>query len=200
MKLFYSPTSPFVRKVVLAAKIREIDSQIELVPTDAHSSPAALLSANPLSKVPCLMTEDGVALFDSPVICEYLDSLGDAPPLFPDHGGVRWTALRQQALADGMMDAAVLGRMESVRPQEETRAKVIERQKAAVTRGLALLEETPPEAGHPTIGTISVACMLGYLDFRFAADDWRAGHPRLARWLESFVAATPAFAETAPPV
>lgn len=200
MKLFYSPTSPFVRKVVIAAKIRGLDAQIERLPTDAHSSPATLLAANPLSKVPCLLTEDGVALFDSPVICEYLDSLGDAPPLFPDHGGPRWTALRQQALADGIMDAAVLARMESVRPQEETRSTVITRQKSAVTRGLTVLEEHPPEAGNPTIGAVSVACALGYLDFRFAAGNWREGHPRLARWLDGFAEAVPGFAETAPPV
>jgi glutathione S-transferase len=199
VKLFYSATSPFVRKVVLAAKLRGLDGQIERLPTDAHSSPAALLATNPLSKVPCIVTEDGVALFDSPVICEYLDSLGDAPPLFPDHGGLRWLALRQQALADGMMDAAVLARMESVRPAEETRDQVIVRQKAAVSRSLALLEEEPPEDGHPTIGTVSLACALGYLDFRFAADAWRDHHPRLARWLDGFAAAVPAFAETAPP-
>ncbi|HEX3984783.1 MAG TPA: glutathione S-transferase N-terminal domain-containing protein, partial [Acidisoma sp.] len=193
------PTSPFVRKVVLAATLRDLDGQIERLPTDAHSSPPDLLAANPLSKVPCLVTEDGVALFDSPVICEYLDSLGDAPPLFPDHGGLRWLALRQQALGDGMMDAAVLGRMESVRPAEPTRTEVIARQKAAVTRGLALLEEDPPEDGLPTIGTVTLACALGYLDFRYAADAWRDHHPRLAHWFAEFQADVPAFAETAPP-
>ena len=83
MKLFYSPTSPFVRKVVACAITRGLDGRIERIPTDAHASPAALLAANPLSKVPALLTEDGVALFDSPLICEYLDSIGDEPPLFP---------------------------------------------------------------------------------------------------------------------
>ncbi|MCB8877260.1 glutathione S-transferase N-terminal domain-containing protein [Acidisoma silvae] len=199
MKLFYSPTSPFVRKVVIAAEIRGLLSQIERLSSNPHVSPPDLLSVNPLSKIPCLVTGDGVSLFDSPLICEYLDSLGDAPPLFPDHGGPRWIALKQQALGDGMMDAAVLARMESVRPEEETRAQVILRQKAVVTRGLAALEESPPEIGHPTIGTVTVACALGYLDFRFAADDWRAGHPRLAHWLEAFAAAVPSFAETVPP-
>ena len=110
MKLFYSPTSPFVRKVVACAITRDLDGQIERIRTDAHASPAALLAANPLSKVPCLLTQDGEALFDSPVICEYLDSIGDAPPLFPDHGATRWVALRYQALGDGMMDAAVMAR------------------------------------------------------------------------------------------
>jgi glutathione S-transferase len=199
VKLFFSPTSPFVRKVVLSAKIRGLESQIELLSTNPHVSPPELLLFNPLSKVPCLVTGDGVALFDSPVICEYLDSVGEAPPLFPDHGGLRWVALKQQALGDGIMDAGVLARMESMRPEEETRAQVIERQKAAITRSLVLLEENPPEAGHPTIGAITVACALGYLDFRYAADNWRDGHPRLAQWLDGFSAGTPAFAETIPP-
>lgn len=199
MKLFYSPTSPFVRKVILAAKIRGLEAQIALVPSNPHVSPPDLLAVNPLSRIPALVTEDGVALFDSPVICEYLDSLGDAPPLFPASGGARWVALKQQALGDGIMDAGVLGRMESMRPEEETRTGVIARQKASIARSLTLLEATPPEAGHPTIGGVTVACALGYLDFRYAADDWRAGHPRLAHWLESFSAAVPGFAETIPP-
>ncbi|HTH99409.1 MAG TPA: glutathione S-transferase [Acidisoma sp.] len=198
MKLFYSATSPFVRKVVLCAAIRDLDGQIERVPTDAHASPASLVTANPLSKVPCLVTEDGEALFDSPVICEYLDSVGEAPPLFPEHGA-RWSALRMQALADGMMDAAVLARMERMRPEEPTRKAVIARQLEAVSRGLALLEEHPPAEAHADIGSISVVCALGYLDFRFSELDWRAGHPRLARWYAAFTAELPGFAASVPP-
>jgi glutathione S-transferase len=198
MKLFYSPTSPFVRKVVACAITRGLDSRIERIRTDAHASPAALLAANPLSKVPALLTEDGVALFDSPLICEYLDSVGDEPPLFPDHGASRWVALRYQALADGMMDAAVLARGEILKPQEAARQAFIERQKAAVARGLALLEEHPPSEGLRDIGSISVACALGYLDFRYAEDGWRDHHPRLAHWFAA-VSALPAFADTAPP-
>ena len=199
MQLFYSPTSPFVRKVVACAMIRGLDSRIERIRTDAAASPPALLAANPLSKVPALLTEDGVALFDSPLICEYLDSIGEAPPLFPEHGASRWVALRLQALADGMMDAAVMARGESVRPQEAARQANIDRQKAAVSRSLALLEDHPPADGLPDIGKISVACALGYLDFRFAADGWRDHHPRLAQWFAT-VSAWPAIAETAPPV
>ena len=198
MKLFYSPTSPFVRKVVACAIIRDLDSRIERIRTDAHASPAALLAVNPLSKVPALLTEDGVALFDSPLICEYLDSIGNAPPLFPDHGASRWVALRLQALADGMMDAAVAARGEIVRPQEAARTANIERQKAAVARSLTLLEETPPADGLRDIGGVSVACALGYLDFRYAADAWRDHHPRLAHWFEG-VAGLPGIADTVPP-
>ncbi|WP_419758344.1 glutathione S-transferase N-terminal domain-containing protein [Acidisoma sp.] len=198
MKLFYSPTSPFVRKVVACAITRGLDSRIERIRTDAHASPAALLAANPLSKVPALLTEDGVALFDSPLICEYLDSIGDAPPLFPDHGSSRWVALRFQALADGIMDAAVAARGEIMRPQEAARQANIERQKAAVARGLSVLEDHPPSDGLPDIGSISVACALGYLDFRYADDAWRDHHPRLAHWFKG-VSALPGIADTAPP-
>jgi glutathione S-transferase len=198
MKLFYSPTSPFVRKVVACAITRGLDGRIERIRTDAQASPPTLLAANPLSKVPALLTEDGVALFDSPLICEYLDSVGDEPPLFPDHGASRWVALRYQALADGMMEAAVLARGEILKPQETARQAFIERQKAAVARGLAVLEDHPPSEGLRDIGGISVACALGYLDFRYADDAWRDHHPRLAHWFEG-AAALPAMAETAPP-
>jgi glutathione S-transferase len=199
MKLFYSPTSPFVRKVVACAITRGLDSRIERIPTEAHASQPALLAVNPLSKVPALLTEDGVALFDSPLICEYLDTVGDEPPLFPAHGANRWAALRFQALADGMMDAAVMARGETLRPQEAARQANIERQMVAVARALALLEEHPPSDGLPDIGGISVACALGYLDFRYAADAWRAHHPRLAHWFAAF-SALPGIADTAPPV
>ncbi len=93
MKLYYSATSPFVRKVMACAIARGLDHQIERIDTDPHVSPASLVRNNPLSKLPCLITDDGLALFDSPVICEYLDSVGDVIPLFPPGGPVRWRAL-----------------------------------------------------------------------------------------------------------
>ena len=196
MKLFYSPASPFVRKVMACAVTREIDGQIECVSTNPHLSPPDLLAANPLSKVPCLLTADGVALFDSPMICEYLDSVGDALPLFPGHGALRWRALRMQALGDGMMDAAVARRMEQAKTAEAARATYMERQRAAVDRSLAMLEAEPPQT-HVDIGSITVACALGYLDFRFAAEPWRAGRPRLAAWHEAF-STEPGLARTEP--
>jgi glutathione S-transferase len=198
MKLFYSATSPYVRKVVACAITRGLDSRIERIPTNAHESPAALVSANPLSKVPCLITEDGFALYDSPLICEYLDSLGEAPPLFPDHGAARWQALRNHALGDGMMDAAVSARGEVLRPEEAARSAVIARYKQAIERALEVLEGAPPHVGTPDIGGIAVACALGYLDFRFADDNWRAQAPRLAQWFASF-SKLDGIAQTAPP-
>lgn len=180
MKLFYSPTSPYVRKVATCALACGLEGRIEQVSTNPWDSPAALLAQNPLSKVPCLVTEDGVALFDSPVICEYLNDIG-AGTLFPPPGAARWRALKLQAIGDGIADAAILRRLESSRPQEEARTGVMERYHAAVTRALDLLERDPP-LDHMDIGTISVACALGYLDFRFAHEDWRPGRPTLERW------------------
>jgi glutathione S-transferase len=107
MKLHFSPRSPYVRKVMACAIVRGLDGEIERVTTKPFDSPPDLLADNPLSKVPTLVTDDGVALFDSPVICEYLDGIGDALRLFPAAGPARWTALKLQALADGILDAGV---------------------------------------------------------------------------------------------
>ena len=196
MKLFHAPASPFARKVMACAIARELAERIELIPTVAAQSPADLVAANPLSKIPCLLTADGVALYDSPVICEYLDSLEGTLPLFPRSGGARWKALKQQALADGMMDAAVLRRGESLRPVEAARTANMDRQKAAVDRSLAALEAELP---HQTvdIGSIAIGCALGYLDFRFAQEPWRPAHPHLAAWFEAF-RQNPCMARTEP--
>jgi glutathione S-transferase len=196
VKLCFSPTSPYVRKVMACAITREIDDRIEQVPTDANASPPEFVAINPLSKVPALVTDDGVALFDSPVICEYLDSIGEALPMFPDHGAARWRALKFQAMGDGILDASVPRRGEMMKPQDEGRAAWIARQKAAVDRTLDALEADPPHR-HIDIGSITVACALGYLDFRFAVQPWREGRPKLAAWYEAF-AQNPGIALTAP--
>ncbi|MCC7426364.1 MAG: glutathione S-transferase N-terminal domain-containing protein [Alphaproteobacteria bacterium] len=185
MKLHFSPTSPYVRKVRACAIHRGLDAQIERVPTNAHASGADLLRSNPLSKVPCLVLDDGSSLFDSPVICEYLDSQGDAPKLFPAAGPARWRALRQQALADGILDAAVPRRMESLLPKDEGREKFISRQKAAMERAVDAFEVMCAAGeldGPQTIGTLACAVALGYLDFRWSHEPWRPGHPKLAAW------------------
>lgn len=196
MKLYYSPTSPYVRKVVASAIIRGLDARIERHTTNPHASPADLVADNPLSKVPCLVTDDGLSLFGSQLICEYLDSLGDELPLFPDHGAPRWRALKFQSLGDGILDAAVPCRGEQGKPQEAAREAQIARFKAAISRAVDVLEADPPHK-HVDIGSITIACALGYLDFRFASDEWRTGHPRLAAWYEAF-SENPALVETAP--
>jgi glutathione S-transferase len=196
VKLCFSLTSPYVRKVRACAIAREIDGQIELVPTDANASLPEFVAINPLSKVPALITEDGVALFDSPVICEYLDSVGDALPMFPTNGAARWRALKFQAMGDGILDASVPRRGEMQKPPDDGRVAWIARQKAAVDRTLDGLEADPPQRT-VDIGSITVACALGYLDFRYAAQPWRPAHPKLAAWFEGF-AKNPGIARTLP--
>lgn len=196
MRLFHAALSPYARKVMVCAMVRGIDRQIEIVPTNPAQSGPDLVAANPLSKVPCLVTSDGKAMFDSPVICEYLDSIGDAPPMFPPSGGARWRALLQQATADGILDAAILRRQEAGRPADEARLAVMERQRLAVSRAVDLLAAEVPHVSLD-IGVIAVACALGYLDFRYAAEDWRVGRPALAAWYD-VVRAAPELAATMP--
>lgn len=197
MKLFYSATSPYVRKVMACAIIRGLDGRIEKLATAPAELPADLLAASPLSKVPTLVTDDGVSLFGSQLICEYLDNLGDALPLFPPAGAARWRALKFQSLGDGILDAAVPCRGEMGKPQEAARDATIARYKALMARTVDTLEADPPHR-HVDIGSITVACALGYLDFRYAADAWRSGHPKLAAWYESF-SKNKGIAETVPP-
>lgn len=194
MKLHYSAASPFVRKVVATAMHHGI--ALETVATNPHASPADLLADNPLSKVPALVTDAGMTLPDSPLICEYLDSIGGATKLYPA-GEARWPALRLAALADGILTAAVLRRVQSLLPAEEARAGTIARQKAAVFRTLDLLE-TEGVPATLNIGTLTLVCALGYLDFRFGSMDWRGQYPNLARLCDKLMS-RPSFVETQPP-
>ncbi len=177
MKLHFSAASPFVRKVSAVALHHGI--ALDYVETNPHLSPPHLLVDNPLSKVPALVLDNGMALPDSPLICEYLDSIGTAEKLFPAAGAPRWEALRLAALADGVLTAAVLRRGLSLQPAEAARTETIGRQKAAVDRTLDQLEQEPMPVAL-NIGVVGLVCALGYLDFRFSADDWRARRPGLA--------------------
>jgi len=194
MKLFHSPASPYVRKVVAVAMHHGLE--LERAPANPHESPADLVAANPLSKVPCLVTDDGLSLCDSPLICEYLDAIGEGDKLIPEKGLPRWNALRVAAMADGVMDAAVGRRMAGQFPQDEGRQKMDARAKAAIDRALDAMEGEDDTAPL-TLGAVGAVCALGYLDFRFSHDDWRAGRPKLAAWYERQMG-NPIFAETAP--
>jgi glutathione S-transferase len=194
MRLRYSPTSPFVRKVMVVALETGLSERIERIPTSvAPTTPnEEVARENPLVKVPALTTDDGLVLYDSPVICEYLDTLHAGAKLFPDAGKARWIALRQQALGDGMLEAAILGRYESVRPKEFLWQDWIDAQLRKVRGALAALE-MEVEAGELgnggdaiTIGQIAIGCALGYLDFRYQSEEWRARSRRLAQWYGRF--------------
>jgi glutathione S-transferase len=196
MKITHSGASPYVRKALACAIARGIDSRIERL-TIATTDPA-LQPLNPLAKVPTLVADDGSTLFDSPVICEYLDSIGDAPKLFPPAGPARWKALRQQALADGIMDASQPRRREVALPQDDGRKEYIALQMGKVARALDAFEAEADSLGAlTTIGEITLGCALGYLDFRFAHEPWRPGHPKLEAWYAKVVAMPP-LAKTMP--
>ena len=196
MKIAYSAASPYVRKVMACAIARGLGGRIET--WTVGTTDPALVPVNPLSKVPTLVTDDGEALFDSPVICEYLDSPGDSPKLFPAAGPARWTALRQQALGDGILDASQPRRREIALPQDEGRIGYIELQRGKVSRSLDALEAQAGKLGKlTTIGEITIGCALGYLDFRFASEPWRPGHPKLEAWYAEVIK-LPALAETMP--
>ena len=188
MKLRYLPTSPYVRKVTVTALETGLHDRIERIPTDIRAPRGDLLADNPLGEVPTLITDDGLPLFDSRVICEYLDSLHDGHKLFPTDVPARWRTLRLMALADGILDAAVLRRMETLRADKEQSPAWIERQKSKVVHGLDMLEREVPRFNRQiTIGQITVGCCLGWLDFRYGAEDWRIGRSLLADWYSMFM-------------
>jgi glutathione S-transferase len=200
IKLHHSPASPYVRKVMVAAHELGLVERIELVPTVVSplQPNGALAAENPLMKIPSVTTEDGTILFDSPVICEYLDSLSRKEKLFPATGAARWNALRQQALGDGILDALILCRYEhAMRPEEKRWTGWIDAQMRKVQGGLGALA-AEDLSGTRTIGHITAGVVLGYLDFRFPEEGWRIRYPQLRDWYAG-VADLPSMKATAPP-
>jgi glutathione S-transferase len=198
--LRHSPASPFVRKVRIAAGVLGLDHDIKLETSDTSSPSDSVRQQNPIGKIPTLVLEDGSTLFDSRVILEYLDHRAGGGRIIPKDASAKFAALRLQALGDGILDASILlvyeGRW---RAADRHEPKWVEHQAGKVARGLAALEAAPPAlAAIPDVGQITVACALGYRDFRFG-DGWRKDHPRLVAWLDGFAARVPAFAATKPP-
>jgi glutathione S-transferase len=195
MILRSSPTSPFGRKVRIAAAVLGLSDRVEVVIADTTDPDEPLRTQNPLGKVPTLIVEDGRVFYDSRVIVEYLDALAGGGKIIPTGPG-RFAALTRQALADGIMDAALLRVYEQrFREPEHNSAKWLELQAGKVARGLAAAEKDPPPESSRGVGAIALACALGYLDLRFAGA-WRADHLGLVAWLDRFAAAVPAFEET----
>jgi glutathione S-transferase len=198
LQLHWSPKSPYVRKVMVCAHELGLVERLDLIRSVAamQKPNPRLMQDNPLSKIPTLVLEDGFTLFDSAVICEYLDDLG-AGTLFPKQGIDKWQALRWQALGDGLLDALILWRNERERAAPlqplidafdlKTRATLKQLDDEAQA-----LEETPFSIGHLTLG-----CALGYIDYRFDAFGWRAIAPRLADW-QAGMLARPSFQRTEP--
>jgi glutathione S-transferase len=201
MKILYAAASPFARKCLVAASELGLRERIELVQTAPHpvNRDATIVAHNPLGKAPTLIADDGAVLYDSRVICEYLNALGDGH-LIPREGAARWSVLVEQSLADGIMDAAVLGRYEStVRPEPLRWNDWTTGQLDKVTRGLAEFETRATGFGDRVdLGTIAFGCALGYLDFRFASLAWRDRCPTIAAWFAPF-GARAAMVATRPP-
>lgn len=198
MKLHWSPRSPFVRKVMVVAHERGLVDRIQCVRTVAITNdPSAVLMAdNPLNKIPCMILDDGQVLQDSRVICEYLDTLGDAPRLFPPEGKERWRALRRQALGDGFLDLLVIWRHERNRAPELQVKSYVDSYHAKAIATLDRLEVEAPFDGGFDMGDVTLGCALSYVDFRYADLDWRQGRPKLAEW-HAAIEARPSFVATA---
>ncbi len=189
MKIYFSPASPYVRKCMIVAHELGLVSQIEKLPSAANpvTRDQTVVSANPLGKVPTLLTDKGQVLFDSRVVCEYLNDLGNGN-LFPKEVDLKWQALTEQSLADGILDAALLIRYENAaRPEELRWSAWTQGQMDKIKSGVSQFEKTIGGRGKAVdIGTLTLACALGYLDFRFADYDWRAEHRALATWYAEF--------------
>lgn len=203
MKLIGSLTSPYVRKVRVVMAEKKLDYQhvLEDVWGSEH-----ILESNPLGKVPCLVMEGGEALFDSRVIVEYVDILSPVGKLIPERGRERAEVRTWEALSDGLLDAAILARLEATwagRSEEQRSQAWIDRQMVRVDSALTAmargLGEKPWCTGiHLSLADIAVGCAVGYLDFRFPQIDWRARHPNLAK-LSAKLNTRQSFIDTAPP-
>ena len=201
MKLFFSPTSPYVRKVLVLAHEIGLADQIEFI--DRHPHPVdrdpAIVAKNPTGKVPTLLLDDGTSLYDSRVICQYLASLGSGPTMYPDATPDSWQVLTLEALADGLLDAALIIYYETFeRPKEQIWDGWLsgqwEKIDSTVDEYERLLESF---TGQVNAATIAIAVTLGYLDFRFEDHPWRPGHARTQAWYEEF-AQRPSMQATVP--
>jgi glutathione S-transferase len=202
LRLIASLTSPYVRKVRIVMAEKRIDCQLEL--EDVWSPDTRIQEANPLGKVPCLIMEDGGAVFDSRVIVEYLDTMTPIGKLIPQAGRERAEVRTWEALADGIVDAAILARLEATqRAPEQQSQKWLDRQMGKVNVGVKALSlglnDKPWCNGNAyTLADIATGCALGYLDFRFPQINWRSQYPNLGKLYEK-LAARPSFIETTPP-
>ncbi len=208
MILRSSPASPFGRKVRIAISLLGFDNDVRIETADTTDLNDSVRQQNPLGKIPVLIAEDGSVVYDSRVILDYLDHRAGGGKIIPRDASQRLAALRLQALGDGILDASILTMYEGRwRKPEMHEPKWLSHQAGKVTRALAALEAAPPPPppppdamaqGLPNVGQITLACALGYRDFRFGGS-WRSDHPRLVAWLDDFAARVPVFAATKPP-
>jgi len=189
MKILFSPFSPYVRKCLVTAHELGLGDRVQLLPSNAHpvQRDREIIVNNPLGKVPTFFTDDGQVLYDSRVICEYLNHLAGGT-LIPAAGPERWQTLTLQSLGDGMLDASLLARYEDVaRPDERKWPEWRAAQLDKVETSLAYLDQRPELLdGRVDLGALAIGCALWYLDLRFPDVDWRARHAETARWYAGF--------------
>lgn len=192
-----SKTSPFGRKVLIAADILGLSDRLTVEPADTANPADSLRGQNPLGKIPVLILDDGACVYDSRVILEYLDHLAGGGRIIPAEPAARFDVLTRAALVDGLLDAAVLCVYEMrFRPESLRSADWVAHQSGKIDRALARLEATRPTLpATPTVAEIGLACALGYLDLRFDGS-WRGAAPHLVAFLDAFAARVPAFAAT----
>jgi glutathione S-transferase len=197
MILRTSPPSPYGRKIKIAASLLNLEKDITVETADTNDPADSLRVQNPVGKIPILVLADGMTLFDSRVIMEYLDHLAGGGRIIPAESGARFRTLRLQALADGILDASLLLVYETrFRPEDRREKKWTDYQNEKVKRGLDVLEKDPPAIGAmPDAGQITLACALGYQDLRFQGV-WRKSYPKLVAWLDDFARRVPSFAKT----
>lgn len=187
LQLWYSPASPFVRKVLVCAHETGLADAITLLPGNVWEPDTAITADNPLGKVPALVAPEGV-FAGSYLCCEYLDSLHAGPRLIPPDPGARWSVLQLHAYADGIIEAAVASVIEQVRrPKEFVYQGYVDRQSAKIVRTLDRIAPRPP-GQVPDLAAVTLGCALGYLDFRMPQLQWREGRGALADWYATFAA------------
>lgn len=202
MKLYFSPASPYVRKVMVVAHEKGVADRIELLGSAANpvNRDKTIVASNPSGKVPTMLLDDGSAIYDSRVICAYVDAQAASPVLVPAEGAERFAVMTLEALADAILDAALLARYEKImRPEALYWDDWHRGQMEKIDSGLDALETVwlPHLQGPLSLGSIAAACALGYLDFRFPDKDWRSGHPGIAAWFET-VSKRPSMQATMP--
>jgi len=206
MQLFFTPASPFVRKVMVAAVELGLDRRIEILPTywphdwgdSTIAFAPAFIAANPVGRIPTLVTDDGIAIPESNWICDHLQSLVEAPVLLPGTGPLRSRCGRLLGIADGALEAMIARRAELLRDPARVSRNFVAKSRDRIARCLDALEaEIVTLEGDVTLAQIAVGAACGYMDFRYRAEDWRTGRPRLARWYEGF-AARPSMVRTVP--
>jgi glutathione S-transferase len=190
MKLHWSPRSPYVRKVMIVAHETGLADRLRCVRTvvSAFAPAEELFRDNPLNKLPTLVLDDGTAIYDSRVVCEYLDTLHNGPKLFPTGGPERLLALRDQALGDGLLDVLMVRLIERLRPEAQRSSAILASNERKTAAALDRLEaEAGRLAARPfDIGHVAIGTALGYVDFRFASDAWREARSKLAAWHAAF--------------